>query len=101
MDDFVDTEGALGQATPWLSCERMTIRRVPPKYEHSWHNAPRRQCIVQLQGCLEVEVASGDKAVIGPGDILLAEDMTGQGHITRQKGDGLCMYAAVVLGKEK
>lgn len=100
VDDFVDVEGAFGQATPWLSCDRMTIRQVPPEYEHSWHNAPRRQYVVQLQGRLEIEVASGAKAVIGPGDVLLAEDTMGQGHITRQKGDGPCIYAVVVIAQD-
>ena len=100
MDEFVDDEGAFGRATPWLSCDRMTIRLTPRGYSHSWHNAPRRQYVVQLQGSLEVEVASGDTAVIWPGDVLLAEDMTGQGHKTRQKGDGPCMYAVVVVADE-
>ena len=101
LTDFVDEEGAFGQATQWMSCDRMTIRIAPPGYEHTWHNAPRRQYVIQLKGFLEVEVDSGARAVIGPGDILLAEDMSGKGHITRQKGDEPCMYAVVVPDEDE
>ncbi len=45
-----------------------------------WHTAPRRQYLVMLKGRLEIEVSGGEKRVFGPGDILLAEDETGQGH---------------------
>ena len=40
-----------------------------------------------LQGAVEIEVGDGTKRTIGPGDILIAEDMTGQGHYTREVGD--------------
>ena len=52
-----------------------------------WINAPRRQYIVILSGEVEIEVTDGSKCRLVPGDILLAEDTTGQGHITRGFGD--------------
>jgi quercetin dioxygenase-like cupin family protein len=45
-----------------------------------WHNAPCRQYVVTLSGTLEFEMRSGAKVTIGPGDVLLAEDVTGGGH---------------------
>ncbi len=48
-----------------------------------WHNAPRRQFIITLDGRGEIEVGDGTKRQFGPGDILLVEDTTGRGHITR------------------
>jgi quercetin dioxygenase-like cupin family protein len=48
-----------------------------------WHRAPRRQFVVIVGGELEVEVAGGDQRRFGPGDILLAEDTTGHGHLSR------------------
>ena len=35
---------------------------------------------------MEIEIGDGTKRIIGPGDILIAEDMTGQGHYTREVG---------------
>lgn len=80
---FVDTEGAHGEGTPLEAATGITFRISPPGYFLNWHNAPRRQYTITLSG--EVEVAVGDGTVrrLGPGDILLAEDLTGQGHTTR------------------
>ena len=36
-------------------------------------------------------------ARVGPGDVLLAEDLTGQGHITRVVGTEPRFYAVVPL----
>ena len=44
---------------------------------------------------------SGARAVIGPGDVLLADDTSGQGHITHQMGDEPCMYAVVVPDEDE
>ena len=39
----------------------------------------------------------GQIARVGPGDVLLAEDLTGQGHITRVVGPEPRFYAVVPL----
>ncbi len=52
-----------------------------------WHTAPRRQYLLYLNGHTEIEVGSGDVRSFGPGDVLLAEDRTGRGHLTRSWGD--------------
>ncbi|SVE21792.1 uncharacterized protein METZ01_LOCUS474646 [marine metagenome] len=36
-----------------------------------------------MEGSVEVEAGDGTKRVFGPGDIMLAEDTTGQGHRSR------------------
>jgi hypothetical protein len=51
------------------------------------HNAPQRQFIVQLSGNCEVETSDGDTRRLGPGSVLLVEDVDGAGHITRRVGD--------------
>jgi quercetin dioxygenase-like cupin family protein len=45
-----------------------------------WHNAPHRQYVVTLSGRLEFETRKGEKQLVEPGDVLLAEDTTGGGH---------------------
>jgi hypothetical protein len=49
-----------------------------------FHNAPRRQFIITLSGLGELECGDGSRRRFGPGNILLADDTTGQGHITRE-----------------
>ena len=41
--------------------------------------------------------SDGTVARVGPGDVVLAEDLTGQGHITRVVGNQPRMYAIVPL----
>ena len=52
-----------------------------------YHNAPRRQYVVNLSGTAEFECADGSKVQMEPGDILVAEDLTGHGHIARSLGE--------------
>jgi hypothetical protein len=58
------------------------------EYFIDWHNAPRRQFVVNLTGEVEIEVSDGEKRRFGAGSILLAEDLTGKGHISRGVGAG-------------
>ena len=61
----------------------LQVRRTTPEYFLDWHPAPRRQLVVTLSGESEIELEGGRKVRLGPGHILLAEDTTGQGHISR------------------
>ena len=64
----------------------LQVRRTTPEYLLDWHPAPRRQLVVTLTGESEIELEGGRKIRLGPGHILLAEDTTGQGHISRAVG---------------
>jgi hypothetical protein len=66
----------------------LQFRRTNQNYNLDWHAAPRRQYVVTLSGESEVELEGGRKIRLGPGHILLAEDTTGQGHISRAAGTG-------------
>ena len=59
---------------------RSTRSRSPsrPGYVLGWHGAPRRQYSISLSGSAEIEVGYGTVVRIGPGDVVLAEDLTGQ-----------------------
>jgi hypothetical protein len=48
-----------------------------------FHPAPRRQFVIHLAGRVEIETGTGDTRQFGVGDVLLADDTTGQGHISR------------------
>jgi hypothetical protein len=64
----------------------LQFRRTNQDYNLDWHPAPARQFVVTLSGESEVELEGGRKIRLGPGHILLAEDTTGQGHISRAVG---------------
>jgi hypothetical protein len=97
MQPFTDTEGAHGQTTAMQSTKGIAFRVSPPGYVLDWHCAPRRQYSISLSGSAEIEVGDGTVARVGPGDVVLAEDLTGQGHVTRVVGDQPRFYAIVPL----
>jgi hypothetical protein len=62
-----------------------------------WHNAPRRQYVITLQGGVEIGIGDGTIMKFGPGDVMLAEDLTGGGHTTRAVGDTPRVYVTIPL----
>ena len=79
-------ERATTESTEWFPATRVRFRRGSPDYFVDWHTAPRRQFVVTLSGESEVEIGDGTTIRLHPGHILLAEDLTGQGHISRAVG---------------
>ena len=61
----------------------ITFRETGGDYYFDWHTAPRLQFVITLEGEVEIEAGDGTTRRFGPGDILLAEDTTGRGHISR------------------
>jgi len=97
MQPFTDSEGASGESAPSQPVSAINFRVSPPGYVLDWHCAPRRQYSISLAGSAEIEVGDGTVVRLGPGDVVLAEDLTGQGHITRVVGDQPRFYAVIPL----
>jgi hypothetical protein len=75
------------QASEMLTASGAEIHRYPSGHVNDWHVAPRRQLVITVMGKGEIEVAGGKRIAIGLGHILLVEDLTGKGHITRVVGN--------------
>jgi hypothetical protein len=75
----------------------ITLGRRPSPSASDYHNAPRRQYVVNMAGTAEFEVADGTVVRMVPGDVLVAEDITGHGHIARSIGDEFRVSLAVPL----
>ncbi len=76
-------EGPSGKLTKLESATGILFRETDGDYNFDFHNAPRRQYVINLQGGVEIEVGDGSKRRLEAGAVLLAEDTTGQGHISR------------------
>ena len=50
---------------------------------YHYHCAPQRQFVIHLKGAVEIETGDGTTRQFGVGDVLLADDTTGEGHISR------------------
>jgi len=79
--------GQIGRLSDPEKATGIIFRENSADYNYDWHNAPQRQYIIMLEGIVEVEVGSGEKRMFHPGDILLVEDTSGRGHVSRALGD--------------
>jgi hypothetical protein len=66
------------------SVQGMCVRDLPSSWTNGLHTAPRRQFVLQLTGVGELECGDGIARRLGPGDLLLADDTTGEGHLSRE-----------------
>jgi hypothetical protein len=75
--------GKIGFMSELTKATGVVFRETGGDYNFDFHTAPRRQYVVNLEGEVEIEVGDGTKRILRAGDVLLAEDTTGQGHISR------------------
>lgn len=78
--------GKVGFISELTKATGVVFRETAADYNYEFHTAPRRQFVVNLEGEVEIEVGDGTRRILRAGDILLAEDTTGQGHISRAVG---------------
>jgi quercetin dioxygenase-like cupin family protein len=64
----------------------MLVRRFEAERTNPWHHAPGRYAVFTLRGAVDITIGDGTVRRIGPGAVLLAEDLSGQGHETREVG---------------
>lgn len=73
------------------------FRSASPHHLSPHHPAPKRQYVITLCGQVEIETGDGTIRRFGPGDVMLADDTTGRGHITRVIGGQPRIYAFIPL----
>ncbi len=84
--DFVPPAAPLLMSSP-IESTRTVFFAVPAGWDGDWHPAPRRQFFVQIAGELELKAGDGNVRRFTSGDVVLLEDTTGGGHVTRVVGD--------------
>ena len=77
----------------------ITLHCRPSPSFSDYHQAPRRQYVVNLSGLAEFETADGSTRRLSPGDVLVAEDLTGHGHIARSIGEAFRVSLAIPLAE--
>ncbi len=66
-----------------LPATGIIFRETVGEYDLDWHPAPRRQYIINLDAGVEITASDGETRVIGAGEVLLVEDTTGKGHLSK------------------
>ena len=80
--EFVE-ETRSGKLSRRLPASGIIFRQVPPTYDLDWQPAPRRQYIINLDAGVQITASDGESRVIGAGEVLLVEDTTGKGHLSK------------------
>jgi hypothetical protein len=104
--DVVTVEQRLARAAPpaapfYVSEDRPASKYRFYSFEPGWigelHPAPTRQFLALLSGTVEMETTDGMVRVFRAGDLVLLEDTSGKGHLTRNIGDGFSTFLVVPI----
>jgi hypothetical protein len=87
---------AIGDLFP---AQSISFRETVPTSALAWHDAPTHQLVLTLGGTLEFTTRDGGSFIIRPGDVLLAEDTAGSGHVWKLIGDDPWRRAYVILAE--
>jgi quercetin dioxygenase-like cupin family protein len=82
----LEARGDQSEAAELLPGTGILVRRFEAQRENPWHHAPGRYAVITLRGAVDIQIGDGSVRRLGPGDILIAEDLSGQGHSTREVG---------------
>ncbi|RYG32572.1 MAG: hypothetical protein EOO01_34105 [Chitinophagaceae bacterium] len=75
--------GEIGFLSELISASGIIFREVKSTYDYDFHNAPRKQYLVLVDGGIEIETSTGERKIFDTGQVLLLEDTCGKGHRTR------------------
>jgi len=66
-----------------LPATGIIFRETSGDYDLDWHPAPRRQYIINLDGGVQITASDGESRIIGAGEVVLVEDTSGKGHLSK------------------
>jgi hypothetical protein len=66
-----------------IPAECLFFRETLRGKDEDFHNPPNRQFLITVGGEVDIIASGGSTRRFGPGDIFLADDLKGAGHITR------------------
>ena len=82
--DFVNRSSTGGSETSApVPVKSLIFRKTAPTLDTDWHPAPRRQYFVNLEGASQITASDGEVRRIEAGEIVLLEDVSGKGHLSK------------------
>jgi hypothetical protein len=83
LDMPLNDSGAIGLLSQLHPATGIIFRETSGTYDYDWHNTPRRQYVIMLEGGVDFTVSDGETRRFGSGDVVLLEDTTGNGHVSQ------------------
>jgi hypothetical protein len=84
------TDGQIRLSSP-TACSSILIHEFDDRFANDWHNPPKPQYVIVLEGELQIQLEDTSSQNFKTGDIFLAEDVTGNGHRTIGIKAGKCL----------
>ena len=80
-----------------LPANGIIFRETSGDYDLDWHPAPRRQYIINLDAGVTLTASDGEARSIGAGEVILVEDTSGKGHLSKAVAGKMrhCIFVAV------
>ena len=75
-------QGKFGLLSEPVKGPGLVFREMPSNYDSSWHVVPQALYLVILEGQVKISAWTGEVRHLGPGSIIFAEDISGNGHRT-------------------
>ncbi|MFZ0547570.1 MAG: cupin domain-containing protein [Candidatus Promineifilaceae bacterium] len=75
--------GEIGTLSRIQKATGIIFRETAGDYDFAWHNSPRRQYVIILEGGVDFTVSDGETRRFGGGDVVLLEDTIGKGHYSK------------------
>jgi hypothetical protein len=72
-----------------LPATGIIFRETAGDYDLDWHPAPRRQYIINLNAGAELTASDGETRIVAAGEVILVEDISGKGHLSKSVGGQL------------
>jgi hypothetical protein len=76
-------EGPGGKMSARQAAMGIIFRQTQAEHDRPWHPAPRRQYIINLDAGVQLTASDGEARVIGAGEVVLVDDTSGKGHLSK------------------
>ncbi|GAB2904435.1 hypothetical protein ACCI51_12705 [Microbulbifer echini] len=90
-----ETSQFLGKYSEAYPVKQLYFREFIAQQIFDWHCAPREQFIIYLAGEVKITTSSGEQRIFVAGDILLARDLRGEGHVSETLTPGRAVIAVL------
>jgi hypothetical protein len=84
-----ESESGFSKYSKRLPASGIIFRQTSGDYDLDWHPAPRRQYIINLDAGAQLTASDGEVRTIKAGEVILVEDITGKGHLSKSVGGQL------------
>lgn len=84
-----ENESNFSKYSARLPATGIIFRETLGDYDLDWHPAPRRQYIINLDAGAQLTASDGEVRTINAGEVILVEDTTGKGHLSKSVGGKL------------